>query len=268
VTHISMRQAPDERLLLAEAVRTVVLHQLQVTQSQEDAQGWAETLEFEVAGGGQLWWVSADMCSLINTAVETMPAYPLHSEDIPSHAGVVFFETPLKGFELFEIISSRQVSAIIWFPTNYKQPGKAISVASWSRSDLNWAYMDLAKWDVGKTCDTSVADPLAVLWALSSQTLATNTTVELDRPQRRRAARAGLPTAPFRVVYLRRLAKEGHGSKHDAEFSHRWVVSGHWRQQPCGPGRTQRRPTWVAPHIKGPADKPLVLKETIKALVR
>ena len=34
----------------------------------------------------------------------------------------------------------------------------------------------------------------------------------------------------------------------------RWMVRGHWRAQACGRGRAERRPTWIAPYWKGPAD--------------
>lgn len=46
-------------------------------------------------------------------------------------------------------------------------------------------------------------------------------------------------------------------------YTHRWIVRGHWRQQAHGPGRTLRRPTWVPSHIKGPADAPLLEKDTV-----
>lgn len=43
------------------------------------------------------------------------------------------------------------------------------------------------------------------------------------------------------------------------EYSHRWTVDGHWRNQRVGPGRKETRLTWVMPYIKGPDDKPLVV---------
>lgn len=38
----------------------------------------------------------------------------------------------------------------------------------------------------------------------------------------------------------------------------RFVVRGHWKQQPCGPGRSERRMIFVEPYWKGPADAPAV----------
>lgn len=44
---------------------------------------------------------------------------------------------------------------------------------------------------------------------------------------------------------------------------HRWLVRGHWRNQPYGPQRSFRKPVWVPSYIKGPADAPLKTVETV-----
>lgn len=36
------------------------------------------------------------------------------------------------------------------------------------------------------------------------------------------------------------------------KVEHRFIVRGHWRNQAVGPGRAERRKTWIAPHWKGP----------------
>lgn len=45
------------------------------------------------------------------------------------------------------------------------------------------------------------------------------------------------------------------------EYHQRWLVRGHWRQQAHGPGRTQRRATWIDPYIKGPPEASLALPQ-------
>lgn len=113
---------------------------------------------------------------------------------------------------------------------------------------------------------------LAALWTLLAQEgMATTTTHVVPRQERRRAERAGV-TAPsnVQVVTLRKLHRtrpEGEPEQHE-RYSHRFPVSGHWRNQPVGPGRAERRLTWVRPHIKGPDDAPLVVKERVHAWVR
>ncbi|NDL58614.1 hypothetical protein [Phytoactinopolyspora mesophila] len=42
------------------------------------------------------------------------------------------------------------------------------------------------------------------------------------------------------------------GTKFGRKYKHRWVVRGHWRNQPYGPGRKQHRRQWIASYVKGP----------------
>lgn len=116
---------------------------------------------------------------------------------------------------------------------------------------------------------------LVALWTLLHQEGIASTIVEhADRPTRRRAQRAGLDPngESVRVVTLRRIHRTesapAEGSDEHIEWSHRWLVSGHWRWQRVGPGRAERRLTFVRPYVKGPDNLPLVVPETVKAWVR
>lgn len=69
-----------------------------------------------------------------------------------------------------------------------------------------------------------------------------------------------------KVVRLRRATRQGMEQAHAAERSERhtrWIVRGHWRQQACGVGRTDRRRIYIAPHYKGPEDGTLVVRDTV-----
>jgi hypothetical protein len=111
---------------------------------------------------------------------------------------------------------------------------------------------------------SSLRRRMACLWSLAqTPRLLEQTELEVPRPDRRRAQRAGI-TTPVVLVDVRGTRREATDPQHTAvDWSHRWVVGGHWRSQPHGPGGQHRRPTWIAPHIKGPADKPLIGKERI-----
>jgi len=91
--------------------------------------------------------------------------------------------------------------------------------------------------------------------------------VALDRSTRRRSQRAGMPTTDVRLVDVRHRRIREPGSFGDQnpgrDWQSRWLVGGHWRQQACGPNRSERRPVWIAPHVKGPEDKPLKVKPTV-----
>jgi hypothetical protein len=105
---------------------------------------------------------------------------------------------------------------------------------------------------------------IASLWALAAtpRLIETSSGVS-DRAALRRAARADVPSE-MTVIDLRRPAEAGAASgNRTVEWTHRWIVNGHWRQQPYGPGGELRRPTWIAPFIKGPSDKPLELKQRV-----
>jgi hypothetical protein len=78
------------------------------------------------------------------------------------------------------------------------------------------------------------------------------------RPTRKRAQKVMGHTPLVRVVKLRRAANP---AQHDTpgqpvEWSCRWVVSGHWREQ-YYPKTKEHRPLFVLPYVKGPQDKPL-----------
>lgn len=55
-------------------------------------------------------------------------------------------------------------------------------------------------------------------------------------------------TEPLRAYVL------GH---RDVARKSQWVVRGHWRNQACGEGLTERRRTWIRPFWKGPAHLPI-----------
>jgi hypothetical protein len=82
---------------------------------------------------------------------------------------------------------------------------------------------------------------------------------EAERPTRRRMAKAGFEHEPVvRVVELRRkqARSERDGDPVYVEWSHQWIVSGHWRQQ-WYPSLNDYQPRWIMPYVKGPEDKPL-----------
>jgi hypothetical protein len=49
-------------------------------------------------------------------------------------------------------------------------------------------------------------------------------------------------------------------------YTHRWPVEGHWRQQPCGPNNSQRKPKYITDYVKGPAGAPLINKDRVHVL--
>ncbi len=79
-----------------------------------------------------------------------------------------------------------------------------------------------------------------------------------SRAVRRRAIREHLPEPePVRVVVLRRRGKGQVAEDSEAvNWSYRWLVTGHWRQQ-WYQSEKAHHPIWIAPYVKGPEDRPL-----------
>ena len=78
------------------------------------------------------------------------------------------------------------------------------------------------------------------------------------------------PSPEIEVVVLRRSSnpydKEG-DSGDGIDWTHRWMVDGHWRNQ-WYPGLNSHKRIWIAPHVKGPEDKPLWIKDKVYSLER
>ena len=82
-----------------------------------------------------------------------------------------------------------------------------------------------------------------------------------ERARRREAARLGFP--PDTEVVIVRLRGEEQPRKdptgEEANYSHRFIVGGHWRNQ-WYPSEKVHRQIRIAPYVKGPEDKPLIVR--------
>lgn len=93
----------------------------------------------------------------------------------------------------------------------------------------------------------------------------------LDEPTRQKGSGTTLP-AQVTLVDIRHSTEPANPSESTDEsnrqYSHRWWVRPHWRQQAKGPNRSLREPKWIGPHIKGPGDAPLIEKPRVNVLRR
>lgn len=115
------------------------------------------------------------------------------------------------------------------------------------------------------------------LWLLLNQTITVTETEHPDRAGRRRAERKRI-LPQVTVIKMRRAknARQGDGEGR-FEYSHAWLVRGHWRWQVCGenyPGAVEMGPgefrarLWIHPYRKGPEDAPLRITEHVYSLER
>jgi hypothetical protein len=119
--------------------------------------------------------------------------------------------------------------------------------------------------------DNSVRDLLShikVFFRLCQQTIAVPRHERVARPTWKRA-RASWKDIKEVVVFTLRRAKppKYEGEEREVQWSHRWLVQGHWRNQWYSSEKVHRQ-IWIAPFIKGPDDKPLIFKRRAFELVR
>lgn len=101
---------------------------------------------------------------------------------------------------------------------------------------------------------------LQVTYRLMQQQISVQHHQQSPRPVRREAKRVGFVDREVLVVRLRRERSKPTEDEHGpANYSHRFIVSGHWRNQ-WYPASHEHRQIWISPYVKGGEDLPLVIK--------
>lgn len=233
---------------------------------------------------GDLYWLSADMTALAVSAAADLDAVCWSVQDRHALMGLLVADGGMGQIPL-DVATAAPVAAVSWGPA----PG-GLLLWLW----LDRAHLAAAAAVGGVSIDPGEVPPLLPMigevlpvtvepqpvdgiparvrtiattvwaaWQLMRQpTLADRAHARVDRRITRAYTRAARPAPEVTIVDLRRLYRptdpdqeqEGVGRI----YRHRWVVRGHWRDQPCGQGRTQRRRIYVPAHIKGPDGAPLL----------
>lgn len=249
----------------------------------------------------ELFWVAPTFLPLLLNAANSLPLDAKFSElpALPSDGLLVFDAPPDWTFDNHEWaldnsvnVSESEIAAISWHTGSaYRPDGSkaetSVFADAYGRYGSVWVDVRSFSWGGDDTIAVNAYGDsidelsigriqrdrriLAAFAHLITQVYITDASPEqTPRAVQKRSARKNVPST-VRVVRLRHLVeseKQGLTSGSGVEYSHQWLVSGHWRNQPCGPGGLERKLIWVSPHVKGPSDKPLILKETVKALVR
>jgi len=84
----------------------------------------------------------------------------------------------------------------------------------------------------------------------------------ISRQLRRRHERNGDVPKVSVVSLKKRRRRLPSGRTVEVAYDHRWMVRGHWRNQ-WYPAYEAHKPIWIQPHVKGPDDMPLVMKEKV-----
>lgn len=215
-----------------------------------------------VLDGATTYFVSEEMGRFLLHAHEDLPPHAVAVDDIPVPTGFVYFAEPLE----FDTLAIR---VLHWHLYEKIEP-PTVDMAAFCEGEQRLPYPALMKvWPTGQPANSTLAQLLQAFWILSGQRIAKADSRPVERHSRKRAERAGfsIPEDGIRVVTLRRPETGPTPASGLVDWSHRWIVSGHWRNQ-WYPSQEEHRPKWIDAYEKGPDDKPLVLNDRVYRWVR
>lgn len=237
-----------------------------------------------------LVWIAKDMVDLVRHASRTLPVYAWSPKVLPWEAAVCIGEKPLLTLAHKKLPKGQDHSVLQW-GSGELSVGNRCVVVLWAFDPpfhavpvpalvevLREGQMINAEAvftiddenNVGDRDWSEVQRFICTLWLLLQQKVAVKRTIHPERAARRRWVQAeSRPIPDITIIELRRPlnSDSGNDASHDVNWSHRWLVDGHWREQ-WHPSIEQHVPTWIAPYVKGPEEKPLVVKQRVHAWVR
>ncbi len=229
------------------------------------------------------YYVTEQMVDLVNAAYYSRPAEDLRPDHLPCPSGFMWLESPA----VYTYGAGH--SALQWEPSSWLPPGArdrepAVRVTAWLTNDcLREDLRDHAVEDWGSYSPWSFIWPLGrdaaveevvdrdfahcsrwaqAAWSLMQQQLASVAPGPVDRHARKRAVREDV-TPEVTVVTLR-AAKHAprEGEPRRVDWRGRWLVRGFWRNQ-WYPSTQEHRPIWIDDYVKGPEDRPFLVRERV-----
>lgn len=235
--------------------------------------------------------ISSEMVELLIAASATIPMeHPLQKAELPWETAFALLETPVhigkpppppppgSALAHFPHDTDPPVHAVAWT----SEEGKVL--AGGTNGVLSLGYhtflgvltpfmyelRPFGRSLEGLDGDDEIHRFLTCLWVMVQQRIAVTRTVQPPRATSRRWARTHNTKPPAIIeITLRRPAGAPavDCDGRTVNWSHRWIVGGHWRNQYL-PATHDHRPTWIAPYVKGPNDKPLVAGQKVYAWKR
>ena len=273
----------DGRLLPAQAVPSLVERSFPPGFKVMFAEGASVKVDFDHASTG-VFWISPDMTDLCLDAAAAMETIDFADVAFPADIGLVVFAQPVA---LHMAVSGSPVTGdetyvpIAFRGLLYTAVGSLIQIHSLvDGPNGTVAAVGLATSLREVVCEPLGIQPSQLLLAfcllLDQPGLVVQTQHDAPKPPPGRDKKSGRTRRahrppPVRVVTLRpgtdTAAVYDRDAGRNVEWRHRWVVRGHWRNQPypsLGAGVTRK--VWIAPYLKGPADLPVLSSPKVIAV--
>ncbi|MDM4723347.1 hypothetical protein QTQ03_28495 [Micromonospora sp. WMMA1363] len=243
---------------------------------------------------GRLFWVDSEFTALAAHAARDLPDIRVQPAELPTSDGLLVWQDPIAWLNDHEAGTTMPVTAVSWGPIPggvwvvFYTPAETVLTESGQITEQRFQRLrDRIGWFApvhtgtalvyGENHDAESDDSRKLLtaliatWILTTQPDAEITEKPADKATRKAYKRTKRPAPVVRLVSLRRKQQtrtEETTTGKTRTYTRRWWVAGFFREQPYGPGRALRRRTYVRPHIKGPADAPLILTDQVNILGR
>lgn len=245
--------------------------------------------------GAEMYWVTDAMARIALDASQDIPGSDF--ADIPSPTGLIVLEKPLPPVRLpspMRVYDRRTghplpekhsdpvpLDAILWSAgsdsiqlnlctRSIRLPGRVLVGSPPLEPVIDMGFKRLLDFEKIDDKDSKVdligvSAWLATAWHLMTiPTTASVTPAAVAKPKKPGVSKSPQEPGQVRDVKIVDLRPLRHHSEDAAKAGdrntpgHRWVVRGHWRNQPYGKKRAKRRVQWVESYIKGPDGAPLV----------
>lgn len=231
---------------------------------------WRPIVPLFMAAETYAW--SRESVTAVRLASKTIPYDTrLDRTQLPSQAGWWWFDG---GFD-------EDFVALLWGTTDEGQLACCCFVQIGTEIDQGFSFT----WDYGHSVDSlcdnarssrfegdeplppDAVDTLAdvarffvAACAWLQQKVLTSSGGHIERHRRKQLAREHNAPVPseVRVIQLRRAESQSYqpivNGNEQIDWSCRWIVNGHWRNQPY---KNERKLIYIMPYVKGPEDRPL-----------
>jgi hypothetical protein len=233
-----------------------------------------------IAGGldrTRLYWIDDEFTTITAHASTDLPTLVIDRDLVSADDGLLVWSRPL---------FADQIAAASWTRdgdtfhlATYRSIGTGLNLVPVQRlrEEVGWLIpMNISQLHHGQRLHHGASHPAAAAittWQLIAQRAASTEPADLEKSTRARYARAGKPRPEVTILRVRaprasdtRPSRSGAGTPSRKPLTERIWITGYWRQQPYGPGRSQRRPRYIFAFLRGPADAPIRLSTTVRVL--
>lgn len=279
MSRVIASKLPGELLTLSTAIETELR---QARKSHQD-KDWSTRLALALRAFHRApsFFLTEPMFRTLHGARTSLPQSGLMEYDLPAPRGALYTHHPMKRVdENDQVIAENEEMLIGWWAftatdapndehVTYPHGGAALQMCA-RRPDEKTFSLDGFAWvrfsddpmqvkfetlDEHTEILAKQVDLFRGLCYILRQPLVETTKQKADQKTHKRFRTEGRKPPVTRVISLRQPSTEGAGERR--EWAHSWVVRGHWRHQ-WYPNIQAHRPVWVASHVKGPEDKPLL----------